>query len=194
MSRRLHFRSALLALHVPRKSAAMELRTERLKLICLDQSHLRLYLEHFEQLEGALNLVLSHAVLTDRVQRAIRMKLAKMAAVDESLHPWYTYWLLVVPALRFGAGLVGFKGYPDDCGEVEIGYGIDPAVQGQGYMTEAVRAMIGWAFQDPACRAVVARDTKKWNIASQRVLAKAGMTVYEESDDAQCWRIDKETE
>jgi ribosomal-protein-alanine N-acetyltransferase len=188
----LHQRRALIDACIPLKSAVMELKTERLILMPLSEGRLRLYLEDANGLEAALNLSLSRAVLTDRVQRAIRMKLAKMAAIHESLHPWYTYWLLVVPALGLGAGMVGFKGCPDDRGEVEIGYGIDPAVQHQGYMTEAVRAMIGWAFQDPACRAVVARDTKKWNIASQRVLAKAGMTVYEESDDAQCWRIDKE--
>ena len=170
----------------------MELRTERLMLVPLSEGQLRLYLEHPEQLEAELHLRLSRDVLTERVERAIRMKLAKMAAVDEALHPWYTYWLLIIPALGFGAGLAGFKGVPDDHGEAEIGYGIDPAVQGQGYMTEAARALIAWAFQNPECRAVVAIDTKKTNIASQRVLAKAGMTVYEESDDAQCWRIDKE--
>jgi ribosomal-protein-alanine N-acetyltransferase len=178
----------------PRKGLLTELRTNRLTLTPLTEADLQLYLDDVGRLEAALKLSLSRALLTDRVQRAIRMKLAKMAAIGDSLRPWYTYWLLTIPEFHFGAGLVGFKEYPDDRGEAEIGYGIDPAVQGQGYMTEAVRAMIGWAFQDPACHAVVARDTKKWNIASQRVLAEVGMSVYQGSDDAQWWRIDKTAE
>ena len=96
----------------------------------------------------------------------MRMKLEKMARAQPTQRAWYTYWLLVVRAFPssaapFGAGLIGFKGFPDANGEAEIGFGIDPACQGQGYTTEAARAMIAWAFQEPACQAVVARDTKK---------------------------------
>jgi RimJ/RimL family protein N-acetyltransferase len=79
--------------------------------------------------------------------------------------------------------LVGFKGFPDQKGEAEIGYGIDQNYQRQGYMTEAVRAMITWALEETSCHAVVARNTKKWNLASQHVLLKVGMNIYEESED-----------
>ncbi len=89
----------------------------------------------------------------------------------------------------FGAGLAGFKGLPDAAGEVEIGYGIDPICQGHGYMTEAARALIEWAFQSPTCRAVIAPNTL--NPASNRVLEKVGMVVYEETGTARSWRIDK---
>ena len=51
--------------------------------------------------------------------------------------------------------------------------------------------MIKWAFQDTRCRAILAPDTKRWNIASHHVLEKAGMRVYGETEDAADWRIDK---
>ena len=46
--------------------------------------------------------------------------------------------------------------------------------QGKGYMTEAARAIIHWAFQQPTIYRVYA-TTGVDNIASQRVMEKAGM-------------------
>ncbi len=167
------------------------LNTERLDLFPLSPAQLELYLEQPAQLEQELGFTVSRAIVTERVERAIRMKLAKMAHIEQARLAWYTYWLLVIRAAPFGAGLAGFKGFPDQNGDAEIGYGIDPGCQGQGYTTEAVRCLINWAFQEPACRSVVARDTKKWNVASHRVLAKVGMQVYEESEDALWLRVER---
>ena len=171
-------------------SPAFQVETERLKLFPLSPEELRLYLENPAELEQQLHIPLSHEVVTERVRRAIQMKLNKLAIVGKADYPWYTYWLLVVVAVPFGAGLIGFKGSPNEEGEAEIGYGIDPAFQGQGYTTEAVRALIAWAFQTPDCRAVVARNTLKKNTASNRILQKVGMFVYKETSDALWWRIE----
>jgi ribosomal-protein-alanine N-acetyltransferase len=93
--------------------------------------------------------------------------------------------------LLIGAGpdLVGFKGSPDGQGEVEIGYGIAPAYQGQGYTTEAVRALIAWAFNAPECASIIAAFVDSTNIASIRILEKVGMTCYQDKDDYQFWRM-----
>ena len=169
----------------------LKLRTERLDLIPLSPAQLQLYLEQPTQLEQELGIPISRAILTDRVKRAIQMKLAKLAHVEPAREAWYTYWLVVIRDAAFGAGLAGFKGFPDQNGEAEIGYGIDPDYQRRGYTTEAVQRLIAWAFEESACRSVVARDTKKWNAASLRVLSKAGMRVYAESDDAFCLRVER---
>jgi ribosomal-protein-alanine N-acetyltransferase len=109
--------------------------------------------------------------------------------MTEEDYPW-TYWLIVITDQQCGAGLLGFKGLPDEESKVEIGYGIAPAHQGKGYTTEAVRALIAWAFKAPNCHSVIAPNTAKSNIASNRVLKKVGMTVHHETDDALFWRID----
>jgi RimJ/RimL family protein N-acetyltransferase len=57
---------------------------------------------------------------------------------------------------------------------VGFGYVIARSHQHKGYATEAARAMIHWAFQQPAIYRVNA-STDVENIASQRVLEKAGM-------------------
>jgi [ribosomal protein S5]-alanine N-acetyltransferase len=72
-------------------------------------------------------------------------------------------------------GGIGFAGPPDH-GEVEVGYGIVPSRQGRGYATEAVQAMVAVAWAEPAVTAVLA-GTDPGNVASQRVLAKAGFRL-----------------
>jgi ribosomal-protein-alanine N-acetyltransferase len=169
-----------------------EVRTDRLALIALTPDQLRLYLDAPQELEQELGFPVSRDNLTTPARHAIAMKLDKMSTVTADLHSWYTYWLVVVIATeRFGAGLAGFKGTPDLDGTVEIGYGIDAACRNCGYTTEAVRALIAWAFQNPDCRSVIAPGTRKDNLASNRVLAKVGMHVYDETGDALSWRMER---
>lgn len=71
------------------------------------------------------------------------------------------------------AGGVGFFGPPAD-GSVEIGYGVVPSRRGRGYATEAVRAMIDFAFTHADVREICA-GVDVDNIVSVRVLEKVGM-------------------
>lgn len=169
----------------------LELQTERLRLIALTVEQLSLYLTAPQRLEQELGFPISRSNITPQARRAIEIKTSKMTAMEQIIHPWYTYWLIVIAEEAYGAGLAGFKGYPNSQGEAEIGYGIDPDYRGQGYTTEAVRTLIAWAFEEPDCRSVIAPGTKKSNIASNRVLAKVGMHICEETDDTLSWRIDK---
>ncbi len=57
---------------------------------------------------------------------------------------------------------------------VGLGYVIARLHQGKGYATEATRAIIHWAFQQPTIYRVNA-STDIENVASQKVLEKAGM-------------------
>ena len=58
--------------------------------------------------------------------------------------------------------------------KVGIGYGAARAYWGKGYVTEATRAIIDWAFQQPSIYRVYA-TTDLENSASRRVLEKVGM-------------------
>lgn len=77
-------------------------------------------------------------------------------------------------------GGVGFHGLPKD-GEVEIGYGIVPTRQARGYATEVVSTLASLALTMPEVVAVVA-STDADNVASQRVLEKAGFQLLDRSD------------
>ena len=67
-------------------------------------------------------------------------------------------------------GDICFKG-PQKQGTVEWGYGLEQPYQGMGYMTEAARMLLDWAFSQPDVYAVEA-ETLSNNAASQRVLEK----------------------
>lgn len=58
--------------------------------------------------------------------------------------------------------------------KMEIGYVAARAHWGKGYVPEAARAIVDWAFRQPAIYRVYA-TTDVENIASQRVLEKVGM-------------------
>jgi GNAT superfamily N-acetyltransferase len=164
------------------------LRTPRLLLVSLTLSQLQLCLSDLPALEAELGLTISRDVLTKRVQRAIRMKLKKMIKTDEPYHPWQTYWLIVIKEDNFGAGLAGFKGVPNENGSTEIGYGIDPAYQNKGYMSEAVTVLVNWALAHPFCDEVTATDVV--NPASRRLLEKLGAQLVEENRESSTWKID----
>jgi ribosomal-protein-alanine N-acetyltransferase len=113
-----------------------------------------------------------------------------MNKIPEVDRVWYTYWLLVIDIKddeSFGAGLIGFKGGPDENRVLEIGYGIDEKVRSQGYTTEGVQALIAWAFEQPVDLRGISAQTRRSNFASGRVLEKVGMNVYADSDDTLYW-------
>ena len=163
------------------------IQTSRLLLLPLKRSQLERYLTNLPELERDLDLTLSREILTDRVRSAIQMKLTKMEALDEEYHLWVTYWLVIIRAEKFGGGLAGFKGVPDEAGSTEIGYGIDPAFQNKGYMTETVRALVDWALGQPACKTVTAIGVV--NPASRRLLEKLGAHLVMEDKTSTSWEF-----
>ncbi len=84
---------------------------------------------------------------------------------------WYAIWIMELSDGTY-LGDLCFKGITED-GMVEIGYGISPEFEGKGYMTEAVRAMTGWAGRQDGVR-IIEAETDPDNHASQRVLEKCG--------------------
>ncbi|HET7034617.1 MAG TPA: GNAT family N-acetyltransferase [Thermomicrobiaceae bacterium] len=80
---------------------------------------------------------------------------------------------IVLRASGLAVGGIGFFGPPDEAGTLSIGYGIAPEARNQGLTTEALGAMLAFAAAQPGVRRVLA-DTTPDNLASQRVLAKAG--------------------
>lgn len=165
------------------------IQTERLQLIPLKLNQLELTLQNIEALEMSLNVRMMRPWITDRVRRAIGMKIHKMRKADLSQHDWLTYWLIVIKEENVGAGMLGFKGYPDENGATEIGYGIDEAYQGRGYMREAVQALTDWAFTHPFCNVITASEVE--NPASRRLLEKLGAQLVRESDHSTSWEIQK---
>lgn len=86
---------------------------------------------------------------------------------------WYAAWNMELrESPGISAGDICFKGPPEG-GAVEVGYGLRGGFCGRGYMTEALKAVCGWALAEPGVLRVEA-ETEPGNAASQAVLARAG--------------------
>lgn len=91
---------------------------------------------------------------------------------------------LTVEERRTGrlVGDVGFAVVEGEPGVVKIGYTVDPACQGRGYATEAVRALVAYAF-DRLEADVVRMHASADNVASIRVAEKIGMAYGRDATD-----------
>ncbi|WP_052499048.1 GNAT family N-acetyltransferase [Streptomyces vietnamensis] len=77
-------------------------------------------------------------------------------------------------------GGIGFHGPPDEIGVATIGYGLVPGVRGNGYASEALRAVLELARR--AGVAGVKGDADLDNPASHRVMEAAGMRCVAEDE------------
>jgi ribosomal-protein-alanine N-acetyltransferase len=87
--------------------------------------------------------------------------------------PWRMYYMVLHPPPT-AIGTCGFHGRPDVSGCVEVGYSVLPEFQGRGLASEAVRRLIGVAFDYGALE--VAAETYPTLGASLRVMQKCGMS------------------
>ena len=90
-------------------------------------------------------------------------------------------WVQLSVLEREGEGLVGDVGLSPAEGEpgvIKIGYTIAPAFQGQGLATEAVGALVAYAF-DTLRADVVRAFASAENVPSIRVAEKVGMRLVE---------------
>lgn len=85
-------------------------------------------------------------------------------------------------------GGIGFHGVPDEDLSVTVGYGLVAAARGQGYASEALRELLRLARSSGV--ATVRGDANLDNVASQRVMAAAGMRLMAEDGQLRYYRID----
>ena len=107
-----------------------------------------------------------------------------------SADPWIVGFDMVRREDQALIGQCGFKGPPSADGCVEIAYGVQPAEQGNGYATEAAKALTHFALQSDDVQLVRAHTLPTHN-ASTRVLTKCGfhyVGVVHDPDDGLVWR------
>ena len=98
---------------------------------------------------------------------------------DPTIGGWTAwYWILRRPRLLIG--ISGFKSRPLKA-HVELGYGVLPRNQRRGFATEAVSAMVDWAFANGV--ECISAETLPELIASQRVLLKSGFSFMGEGSE-----------
>ena len=163
--------------------------TGRLYIIPLTYEHLLLYLRGEDRLENLLGLAHTGRVMDARVCKDIEQNmLPKIRSSRDDLFLFHTCWLVIDKASMRIVAELGFKGEPNRNKEVEIGYGTIQAMRGKGYMTEAVRAMIGWASARQDVDFVLA-ETSRLNTASIRVMQKNNFECFQQLGSMLWWRM-----
>ncbi|MBK6513009.1 MAG: GNAT family N-acetyltransferase [Polyangiaceae bacterium] len=107
------------------------------------------------------------------IERAFYASLDAIRA-DPATRLWGDRVMITLDRARRVVGSVVFHGAPNDEGAVEVAYGVEEDSQRQGYATEATRASVVWALEQPNV-SVVRAATPPWHVASQRVLERCGL-------------------
>ena len=90
--------------------------------------------------------------------------------------PGYGFWGAIEKATGEFLGWFSFRPSDGATDQVQLGFRLRKAAWGKGYATEGSRAMIRKGFTELGVRRVVA-TTYEDNLASRRVMEKAGMTL-----------------
>ena len=110
--------------------------------------------------------------------KSLAMKLPEACkAVDnmvkELAHPFCFHWVITLDGQPIGR-VKGWEVNPYD-GYLQLGYDVGPAYRNQGYMTEAVRAVVRYMLTQAEANRVYC-SVRESNLASRRVCEKVGMT------------------
>ncbi len=167
----------------------IDVNTERLKIIPLDRQNLELSIINFNKMENSLGVVCTDENIGHKERDVFKIRLANVKCNEEN-YIWYTTWMIILKTENRIIGHIMIKGYPDENGNVTIGYYTQPRYRGNGYMSEVVIGIVEWIFSNPDVKAVIA-DTLKSNIISQDLLKKVGMTFYKEDDECFWWKLER---
>lgn len=150
--------------------------TERLVLFPYTAENLALFnadLPAFEETYG----VRYRGEELDHLLQGFLKKLEREIAEDPENYLFFTEFLIVLKETDCVAGSIDFK-YVPRSGVTEVGYGLNPAYEGRGYMTEALTALL--EFGKSRGIKIVRADTRPDNVKSQNVLKRCGFRFLRE--------------
>lgn len=88
-------------------------------------------------------------------------------------------WMIIETGTNLIIGDIGFKGLPNDAGEIDLGYGIIADKRNKGFAIEAATGMLKWAFDQKTVKAVTASCLAN-NLGSQKILSLLNFSVLKE--------------
>lgn len=153
-------------------SDRIELASQRLHLVALDRELAEWQLNDRKRFFEALGVEIEPSWPPELIGAETMEWTRDQLAAHSQDTGWYS-WVYLSPIMNRLLGIGGFKGAPNARGEVEIDYSMLVSYRERGLATEAVNALIGWAYGHEAVKRVIA-NTRSDRNASHRVLEKAG--------------------
>lgn len=153
----------------------IRIKTQRLEVIALYPELARAAVADRDKLSRMLNAKVPDEFPPESMADVMEYFAQRLEA-DPNLVGWWGWYLVrhEPGQERVLIGSAGFNGYPDQDGNLLIGYTILSFYEGQGYATEAVGGLLKWAFQHPQVMDVAA-ETFPDHKASIRVMEKNNM-------------------
>ena len=99
-------------------------------------------------------------------------------------------WMVLNKSTNTLIGDIGFKGLPNEHGEIDLGYGIIKSETQKGYAKEAASGLIEWAFKQTGIKAITANCSKE-NLASQQILTFLNFKKVGEDQEMFYWKLMK---
>ena len=167
--------------------------TPRLRLAPWTPAQLLAMLESVERFEAESGLRLADGLREFFVSGEVSPAWVEQLRVAPGPDPWTLGFAVVHRDDGRVIGSAGFKGPPGEDGSAEIAYGIAPGYQGNGFATEAARALVAFALERVDVTSMRAH-TMPENGASGRVLAKCAFQHVGEvmdPDDGLVWRWER---
>lgn len=155
--------------------------TERLLLFPYTRESLALFNSNLAEFEKNYGVIYRGEEL-DYLLRDFLKQLESQIASDPANYLFFTEFLLVLKENRHIIGSIDYKYVPRD-GVTEVGYGMNPAYTGHGYMTEALTAFLDFGKKLGITK--VLADTLPDNLKSQNVLKRCGFRFLRE--DGNLW-------
>ncbi|MBQ3861474.1 MAG: GNAT family N-acetyltransferase [Clostridia bacterium] len=155
--------------------------TERLVLFPYTAENLALFNSDLPLFEETYGVVYRGEEL-DYLLTGFLRKLEKEIAEDPEHYLFFTEFLITLKENSRVVGSIDYKYIPRE-GVTEVGYGMNPAYTGHGYMTEALTAFLD--FGKKLGIRTVRADTLPDNVKSQNVLKRCGFRFLRE--DGNLW-------
>lgn len=153
--------------------------TERLVLFPYTKENLRLFNTDLYRFEKEYGVIYRGEEL-DHLLHSFLLKLEDEIANDPDNYLFFSEFLIVLKENSHVIGSIDYKYVPKD-GLTEVGYGLNPCYEGNGYMTEALTAFLQFGKENGIKN--VRADTLKDNIKSQNVLKRCGFEfLYEDKN------------
>ncbi len=155
--------------------------TERLVLFSYTAENLALFNSDLPLFEETYGVVYRGEEL-DYLLTGFLRKLEKEIAEDPEHYLFFTEFLITLKENSRVVGSIDYKYIPRN-GVTEVGYSMNPAYTGHGYMTEALTAFLD--FGKKLGIRTVRADTLPDNVKSQNVLKRCGFRFLRE--DGNLW-------
>jgi hypothetical protein len=175
--------------HVKGSKTTVMVETTRLMIIPLDPAQLELYLAGGGKFERRFELEETGRDVSPEVKKSVvELSMPKIRAAGSYDFLFITFWIVIEKTGKKIVAELGFKGAPNESGEIEIGYGTMHQHRRKGYMTEAVGGMIQWAKNQGPVRWILA-ETEETNIPSIRIMEKNHFSVFNKKENMLWWKI-----